>query len=149
MKTNENKEEKESKDDDEYEFPAFEFPEDESKIDGELISKEDIDELLLVLFGAFANPEDTDRWYSQGLGFMKDQDDNGMDHNNDIRFGLLQIHGGPCGVMAPVQVFTHHVFFMFVFMVLCFLRICVILYHYIVITILHTKTMNDVIKRRI
>ena len=100
---NENKEEKENKDD-EYEFPAFEFPEDEGKIDGELLPKEDIDELLLVLFGpeSFCNMEDQDRWYSQGLGFMKDGDN--MNHNSDIRFGLLQIHGGPCGVMAPVQV---------------------------------------------
>ena len=101
MKNNENKEEKQNKIEDEYEFPAFDFPEDEGKIDGELISKEDIDELLLVLFGAemLCNQEDQDRWYSQGLGFIKDVDD-----NNDIRFGLLQIHGGPCGVMAPVQV---------------------------------------------
>ena len=107
MKTNnenENKEEKENKDDDEYEFPAFQFPEDESKIDGELIKQEEINELLLALFGpeSFCNKEDQDRWFSQGLGFIKDKDD-GMG-NNDIRFGLLQIHGGPCGVMAPVQV---------------------------------------------
>ena len=114
MKGNdENKEEKESKqqedndNDDEYEFPPYIFPEDENKIDGELISDEDINELLLVLFGTNAKNHDVDRWYAQGLGFIKDcQDENEQNNakNNDIRFGLLQIHGGPCGVMAPVQV---------------------------------------------
>ena len=43
---------------------AFEFLTDEAKIDGELISGEDIDALLLMLFGPYANA-DQDRWYSR------------------------------------------------------------------------------------
>lgn len=70
----------------------------------QLIPKDEIDQLLLVLFGFGGNPEDQDRWYAQGLGFVEDKSDDPMNHNNDIRFGLLQIHGGPCGVMAPIQV---------------------------------------------
>mmetsp|Transcript_51560 Transcript_51560/g.82229 ORF Transcript_51560/g.82229 Transcript_51560/m.82229 type:complete len:653 (+) Transcript_51560:43-2001(+) len=107
LDTNESKEEKENKqcDDDEYEFPAFDFPQDSSQIDGTLIPEDEINELLLVLFGAFANPLDMNRWYAQGLGFVEDKDEEHKQHNNDIRFGLLQIHGGPCGVMAPVQAY--------------------------------------------
>eukprot|EP01083_Nonionella_stella_P292365 994385_1 len=102
MKNTEIKEEKENKSDeiDEYEFPIFKCEENENKIDGELIPENEINELLLILFGTDAKQNDVDRWFSQGLGFTKDND-----NDNDIRFGLLQIHGGPCGVLCPIQAY--------------------------------------------
>lgn len=52
---------------------------------------------------AEAQNEDYARWYQQGLVYTKEAAE--ADAQNDISFslGLLQTHGGPCGVLAVVQ----------------------------------------------
>jgi len=61
---------------------------------GAEISPEEKIELMMVLFGSNADPLDIERWHSQGFNFSVDP---------SIRWGLLQMYGGPCGVLAPIQ----------------------------------------------
>jgi hypothetical protein len=56
--------------------------------------QQEYDEMLSILFlrGGAAVFEDMNRWCSEGFRFY-----------NDPSFGLQQLHGGPCGVLAVVQ----------------------------------------------
>ena len=78
-------------------FPDFEF--DESKLEASVtaLARNDVTELFDLLWGKFANIQDMKRWFSQGIDFVDMYEDR-------LKFGLLQIHGGPCGILAPVQV---------------------------------------------
>lgn len=59
--------------------------------------------LMKMMFGSEPAPEDLKRWRNQGFAFS-DRD--------EVRFGLTQAQGGPCGILAPVQAFIlHHLLF--------------------------------------
>lgn len=58
-----------------------------------------VDELQLLLFGADADPKDVDRWLQQGFEFCK---------KPELSFGLSQLYGGPCGILAPLQAYIIH-----------------------------------------
>lgn len=60
-----------------------------------VVSSEMLRELDLLLFGVNPEPLDVTRWQSQGFTFSK-----------SIPCGLVQLHGGPCGILAPVQAFV-------------------------------------------
>ena len=58
------------------------------------IPHDESESLLSLLFGSNPNPEDVDRWKSQGWTMSQ-----------EIPFVIHQSHGGPCGILAPVQAF--------------------------------------------
>lgn len=60
------------------------------------LSVADQQALSLLLFGTDPNPLDVQRWRTQGFNFCEQL---------DLRFGLKQLYGGPCGILAPVQAF--------------------------------------------
>jgi hypothetical protein len=49
-------------------------------------------ELREVLFGPDPNETDVDRWHRQGFVFSP-----------EVKWGLVQVQGGPCGILAPIQ----------------------------------------------
>uniref|UniRef100_A0A6A7GB45 Ubiquitin carboxyl-terminal hydrolase MINDY n=1 Tax=Hirondellea gigas TaxID=1518452 RepID=A0A6A7GB45_9CRUS len=49
-----------------------------------------------LLFGSQPNPQDVERWHTQGFMFSE--------HSN-LPFGLIQLYGGPCGILAPIQAY--------------------------------------------
>lgn len=62
----------------------------------ESVSSDLLGQLDRLLFGANPQPLDVKRWREQGFNFCA---------KKDIQFGLKQIYGGPCGILAPVQAF--------------------------------------------
>jgi len=50
-----------------------------------------------MLFGADADSDDVIRWHQQGFHFEIDK------RSEHYPWGLVQVHGGPCGVLAPIQ----------------------------------------------
>lgn len=67
----------------------------EIKSDSETLSTELQRELDLLLFGSAPDTQDVTRWQGQGFTF-----------SNSIPFGLTQLYGGPCGILAPVQAYV-------------------------------------------
>ena len=52
------------------------------------------DPLITILFGVTPNEDDVNRWKSQKFRF-----------SSQFPFSIDQLHGGPCGILAPVQAF--------------------------------------------
>ncbi|ETO18369.1 hypothetical protein RFI_18903 [Reticulomyxa filosa] len=77
-------------------FPPFVY--DSKVIESEKKAKEvdqkTIERVKDLIWGKDAEPKDVNRWYQQGFEFVSDE---------NMRFGLLQLHGGPCGILASVQ----------------------------------------------
>eukprot|EP01083_Nonionella_stella_P055914 147422_1 len=62
-----------------------------------VLPESDLAALRHLLFGAEPNPQDVERWHAQGFRASEDP---------SLPFGLVQLHGGPCGILAPVQAFV-------------------------------------------
>jgi len=56
-----------------------------------------VEQLNRLLFGDNPVPQDVERWHTQGFNFSS---------NPEIPYGLVQLYGGPCGILAPVQAFV-------------------------------------------
>lgn len=61
---------------------------------GAPITTEQLGAIRLLLFGSSPEASDVERWDKQGFTFSK---------NPKIPWGLTQLQGGPCGILAPVQ----------------------------------------------
>ncbi len=64
--------------------------------EGDLLDVKVVGELKKLLFGSSPVPSDVERWHGQGFTFSK---------NPKLPWGLTQGHGGPCGILAPVNAF--------------------------------------------
>ncbi|ETO30004.1 hypothetical protein RFI_07117 [Reticulomyxa filosa] len=80
-------------------FYPFDFKTEDMKNEKNIIEMDSktLQRMKDTIWGKEAETKDIDRWYQQGFGFVP---------HEEMGFGLLQLHGGPCGILASVQGFV-------------------------------------------